>query len=235
MVGSPPENCTESWRRGLIFTALSSTSLISSQLSSWTYPTWLASMKQGSHIMLHRLVRSTVRTEPRPYRTVLLPCLCRSSSLCAGISRPGKFFSIQARNRESMAIRSSYCPCLGQSLTIHTWPSRSMICALISPTFSCIRSRQSFWPAKISSRASLTQPGQSESVWRGKPSVGLLFSQDFKSGFSDHFGVKEGLGRCLLNSWMVSKVAPATLHTAESTTFQTCVPQVFGISNLPHF
>src|SRR5713226_2342141 len=118
MVGSPPENCTESCRRGLIFTALSSTSLLSSQLSSWTYPTWLASMKQGSHIMLHRLVRSTVRTEPRPYRTVLLPCLCRCSSLCAGISRPGKFLSIQARNRESMAIRSSYCPCLGHCLTI---------------------------------------------------------------------------------------------------------------------
>jgi len=35
------------------------------QLSSWTKPTWLASMKQGSHIMLQRLVRSMVSTEPR--------------------------------------------------------------------------------------------------------------------------------------------------------------------------
>ncbi len=39
---------------------------MSSHVSSWTNPTWLASMKQGSHIMLQRLVRSTVSTEPRP-------------------------------------------------------------------------------------------------------------------------------------------------------------------------
>ena len=41
-------------------------------------------MKQGSHIMLQRLVRSTVSTAPRPWRTVLEPWWCRSSSLCAG-------------------------------------------------------------------------------------------------------------------------------------------------------
>ena len=45
--GSPPENCTDIWRRGLIEMALSRISLISSMLSSWTKPTWLASMKQG--------------------------------------------------------------------------------------------------------------------------------------------------------------------------------------------
>ena len=67
MVGSPPENCTHIWRFGLIVTALSSSVLMSSHVSSCTKPTWLASMKQGSHIMLQRLVRSTVRTEPRPY------------------------------------------------------------------------------------------------------------------------------------------------------------------------
>ena len=50
--------------------ALSSMVLMSSQLNSWTKPTWLASMKQGSHIMLQRLVRSMVSTEPRPYFTV---------------------------------------------------------------------------------------------------------------------------------------------------------------------
>ena len=43
--------------------ALSSTVLMSSQVSSWTKPTWLASMKHGSHIMLQRLVRSTVSTD----------------------------------------------------------------------------------------------------------------------------------------------------------------------------
>ena len=73
MVGSPPENCTLIWRFGLMVTALSSSVLISSQLNSWTKPTWLASMKHGSHIMLQRFVRSTVSTEPRPWVTVLLP------------------------------------------------------------------------------------------------------------------------------------------------------------------
>ena len=56
---------------------------MSSQDSSWTKPTWLASMKHGSHIMLQRLVRSTVSTEPRPYLIVLLPWLWSFSSLCA--------------------------------------------------------------------------------------------------------------------------------------------------------
>ncbi len=53
--------------------ALSNMVLISSHVSSWTKPTWLASMKQGSHIMLQRLVRSMVSTDPRPCSTVLLP------------------------------------------------------------------------------------------------------------------------------------------------------------------
>src|SRR6202171_5121419 len=173
-------------------------------------------MKQGSHIILQRLVRSTVSTEPRPYRTVLEPCLCRSSSLWAGMSRPGKFCSIQFRNFASMAIISSYLPWMGHSLTIQTSPSRSMICALISPTFSLIRSRQSFFPSKIASRASFTHAGQSESVCRGKPSVGLVFSHDFSSGLSDHFGVTEGLGLRLLKYWMVSKVIPAVLQRTQS-------------------
>ena len=107
MVGSPPENCTDIWRRGLILSALSRISLTSSQLSSWTKPTWFASMKQGSHIMLQRLVRSTVSTEPRPCLMELEPWLWSFSSLWARMSRPGKFFSIQARNRESTAIMSS--------------------------------------------------------------------------------------------------------------------------------
>src|SRR6266851_8858867 len=106
---------------------------------------------------------------------------------------------------------------MGQSLTIHTWPSRSIISALISPTFSLIRSRQSFFPSKIAWRASLTQSGQSESVFRGQPSVGLVFSHDFKSGLSDHFGVNDGFGLRLLKNWIASKVTPAALQTAAST------------------
>jgi hypothetical protein len=71
MVGSPPENCTDIWRLGLMVMALSSSVLMSSQVSSCTKPTWLASMKHGSHIMLQRLVRSMVSTEPRPWVMVL--------------------------------------------------------------------------------------------------------------------------------------------------------------------
>ena len=89
---------------------------------------------------------------------------------------------------------------MGHSFTIQTWPSRSMICALISPTFSYIKSFQSLVPLMMDSRASLTQPGHSESVCRGQPSVGLDFSHDFSSGLSDHFGVKEGLGLYLLKN-----------------------------------
>ena len=37
------------------------------------------------------------------------------------------------------------------------------------------------------------QIGQSESVSRGQPSGGLVFSYDFCSGLFDHFGVKAGL------------------------------------------
>src|SRR5215470_3164592 len=122
---------------------------------------------------------------------------------------------------------------MGQSLTIQTCPSRSIICALISPTFSCIRSRQSFLPAMISLRASLTQPGQSESVCRGKPRVGLVFSQDFSSGLSDHCGVTEGFGLRSLKYWMVLNVTPAVLHNTQSIVRRICVPAEFGINLRP--
>src|SRR5258706_1552031 len=191
-------------------------------------------MKQGSHIMLQRLVRSTVSTEPRPYRTVLEPCLCMSSSLCAGMSRPGKFCSIQFRNLASMAIMSSYLPWIGHSFTIRTSPSRSIICALISPTFSCIRSRQSFFPSNIASRASLTQPGHNESVCRGQPSVGFDFSHDFSSGLSDHFGVNDGFGLYLLKKWIVSNATPAVLQRTWSIAFHARVPRVCGIFTILH-
>src|SRR5713101_6127102 len=119
---------------------------------------------------------------------------------------------------------------MGQSLIIQTSPLRSIICALISPTFSFIRSRQSLLPWMMASRASLTQSGQSESVCRGQPSVGLVFSQDFSSGLSDHFGVNEGFGLYLLKTWMVLKVTPATLQTAASIALSTCVPRLDMIS-----
>src|ERR1700688_3911521 len=128
------------------------------------------------------------------------------------MSRPGKFFSIQERKRASTAIKSSYLPWIGHSFTIHTSPSRSIICALISPTFSCIRSRQSFFPSKIASRASLTQPGHNESVCPGQPRGGLAFSHHFSSGLSDHFGVNDRFGLYLLKKWIVSNATPAVLQ-----------------------
>src|SRR5579863_3079978 len=190
-------------------------------------------MKQGSHIMLQRLVRSTVSTEPRPWRTVLEPWLWSFSSLCAGMSRPGKLPSIHSRNLESTAIRSSYLPWMAHSFTIQTWPSRSIICALISPTFSCTRSVQSFLPLMIASRASFTQSGQRESVVRGQPSVGFDFSQDLSSGLSDHFGVNDGFGFRLLKYWMVSNVTPAVLHSVQSKVFHSLVLMVLAIFLIP--
>src|SRR5437588_782136 len=104
---------------------------------------------------------------------------------------------------------SSKCPWTGQSFTIQISPSRSTICAFISPTFSASKTETSFSPARIAERASMTQFGQSESVLRGQPSVGFVFCQDFRSGLSDHFGVNEGFGLYLLKTWIELKMAPA--------------------------
>src|SRR5947209_17508058 len=103
-----------------------------------------------------------------------------------------------ARNLESIAIMSSKWPCVGQSFTIQTCPSRSMICALISPTFSVSNTLTSRLPSSISRRASRTHLGQSESVVRGQPSVGFDFCHDLRSGLSDHLGVNDERGRTLL-------------------------------------
>src|SRR5580704_12126674 len=84
----------------------------------------------------------------------------------------------------------------------------------------------------IRSRASRTHSGHSESVVRGQPSVGFDFSHDFKRGLSDHFGVNEGLGLCLLKNWIVLKVRPAVLHNAQSAVFQTLLLNEFAMSLL---
>src|SRR5215813_8541448 len=85
---------------------------------------------------------------------------------------------------------------MGQSFTIRILPSRSRIVALISPTFSLSRTLTSFFPSRIAWRASRTQVGQSESVSRGHPSGGFVFSYDFSSGLSDQAGVNDGF--CLI-------------------------------------
>src|SRR2546422_3293426 len=98
---------------------------------------------------------------------------------------------------------------MGQSLTIQTWPSRSMMLALISPTFSLMSTLKSWSPFMIFSRASFTQDGQSESVCRGQPSGGFVFFPDFKNGFFDPFGGKEGFGFCFFKNYIVLFANPA--------------------------
>src|SRR6185503_1787122 len=216
-VGSPPENCTLIWRRGLMVIALSSICLISSHVSSCTKPTWFASIKQGSHIMLQRLVRSMVSTDPRPYFTVEEPWLCSFSSLCARMSRPGNTSSRCCENSVSIDITSSKWPCFGQSLIIMILPSRSTMVALISPTFSLSRISVGKWPSRICWRISGTHFGQSESVVRGQPSGGFDFWYDLSSGLSDHLGVGEGLGLMRLKRSRTNHAPDAAIVTAFST------------------
>src|SRR5919106_4241771 len=83
---------------------------------------------------------------------------------------------------------------MGHSFSITILPSFSVIVALISPTFSLSSVSSGRVPSRIAWRASRTQVGHSESVWRGQPSGGLVFSYDFGIGLSDHFGVMVGPG-----------------------------------------
>src|SRR6187401_1131936 len=94
---------------------------------------------------------------------------------------------------------------MGQSFTIRILPSRSRIVALISPTFSFNSTLTSFLPSRIACRASRVHVGQSESVSRGQPSGGFVFSYDFSSGLSDHFGVKDGF-------WLIRLAVLNTCH-----------------------
>src|SRR2546421_4123926 len=131
------------------------------------------------------------------------------------MSRPGNTSSRCWKNLVSIAITSSKWPWMGQSFTIRILPSRSTICALISPTLSFSRTSWGSLPSKICWRISGTHLGHSESVLRGQPSGGLVFSQDFSRGLSDHLGVNDGLGRILLS---LEKTAHAPL-AAMVTTF----------------
>src|SRR3954464_15157030 len=102
---------------------------------------------------------------------------------------------------------------MGQSLTIRILPSRSRIVALISPTFSTSRSLTSFLPSRIAWRASRVHVGQSESVSRGQPSGGLVFSYDFRSGRWDHFGVSEGFWRILFRPLKTTQAPLAAIDS----------------------
>src|SRR5579862_877724 len=86
-------------------------------------------------------------------------------------------------------------------------PSRSMMLALISPTFSFLRTSTGTFPSRICWRISGTHFGHSESVSRGHPSLGFCFSQLFSSGLSDHLGVNEGF-------WLIELTLSYTNHAA---------------------
>jgi hypothetical protein len=133
------------------------------------------------------------------------------------MSRPGKTSSRCCENSVSIDIKSSKCPCLTQSLTIHILPSRSMIWALISPTFSFIRTSTGRCPSRICCRISGTHLGQSESVERGQPSGGFDFSHDLSSGLSDHFGVGASFGATRLRRSNTAHAPVAATVTAFST------------------
>src|SRR5260370_8181327 len=67
IVGSPPLNCTDIWRRGLIFSALSKISLISSQPTSCTSPTSFASLKHLPPLTSQQFASSPSHPDPPPH------------------------------------------------------------------------------------------------------------------------------------------------------------------------
>jgi hypothetical protein len=131
--------------------------------SSWTYPTWLASMKQGSHIMLQRLVRSTVSTEPRPYAR----CSSRGCAgfvVVGGMSRPGKFcfdpvqeLRVDGHHVFIVAVDGAllHHPDLAVALDDLRLDLADLLVNQVAPILLAVDDR---------SRASFTQPGHRESV-----------------------------------------------------------------------
>src|SRR5262245_45842871 len=75
-------------------------------------------------------------------------------------------------------------------------------------------------------RASLTHLGQSESVTRGQPRVGLVFCQDFCRGLSDHLGMNDSLGLNWLKNWMALK-APLAMYDSPFSTYFIGLCMVF--------
>src|SRR4051812_21917613 len=89
--------------------------------------------------------------------------------------------------------------------------------ALISPTFSVSRSLTSFLPSRIACRASRVHVGQSESVSRGQPRGGFVFSYDLRSGLSDHFGGNDGRWLILLRLLNTTQAPLAAMESPFST------------------
>src|ERR1700728_226168 len=130
------------------------------------------------------------------------------------MSRPGNTSSRCFEKSVSIDITSSKWPCLGQSFTIKIFPSLSTMVALISPTFSFIKTSCGSLPSRICWRISGTHFGQRESVERGQPRGGFDFSYDLSRGLSDHLGVGDGLG---LMPFKRSNTTHAPLAAATAT------------------
>src|SRR5437588_10631526 len=105
---------------------------------------------------------------------------------------------------------------MGQSFTMRILPSRSMTCALISPGLEVYRISSGVLPSRICWRISGTQRGQSESVSRGQPNGGFVFSHDFSSGLSDHDGTNPGFCPIWLNLSKTNQAASAAYVRAFS-------------------
>ena len=126
--------------------------------------------------MLQRLVRSMVRTEPRPWLMVLRAVVVQLLVVVgANVAAREELFQV-LEEAGSIAMTSSKWPCLGQSFTIRILPSRSMICGLDLADLLVQQDLERELPSMICCRISGTQRGHRESVSRGQPSGGFVFS-----------------------------------------------------------
>ena len=100
---------------------------------------------------------------------------CAASRRCArGCRGRGKPLPGASRKPVSIAITSSKWPWIGQSFTIRILPSRSMICALISPDFLvhqhfvaavCRRESAGGFPARTWGRANRCRAASPAAAW----------------------------------------------------------------------
>ena len=168
--------------------------------------------------MLQRLVRSMVSTAPRPCLIDEVPWLCRRS-VTASKSRPGKSDSILCKNAGLIDSVSVNTPCVGQVFSITIFPSRSTIDAGISPTCWLTSDSTDRSPERNLARVSRTQLGQSESVVRGQPRVGLVRCSLFISGAAAHCGWNEVPGNRLFTVWNTGHASLAPVVSIISTGF----------------
>jgi hypothetical protein len=99
-----------------------------------------------------------------------------------------------------MASVSVNVPCVAHVFSMMTLPSRSTICALISPVCPLISESSDCSPERMRARVSRTHVGHRESVVRGQPNCGLVRCVLFSSGAGAQLGWKVGDSNCRLIS-----------------------------------